>query len=654
MTEAPTRASRCRSARGPLAGVARARRWGWRLTVVLSSAVQFTLLSPSPQAQGVAIPAVIVEGRVVAAATGDPIRGAIVRASVVVPPTAGALNQIAPVQVMTDADGRFTIRGLAAGRLNLTASAQGFLTDSYRPTSPSLQPQLRPQETLTDVVIRLERAASIAGVIRDETGAPMPNVTVEIYRRGILTARRAWISRRTPLATDADGRYRSENMPPGEYVVAVPVLATTIPGSVVQAVRALSPAERNSSPIIRSIEASRAPLPGAALVAPDSIDALNVLVMNGMTQGLSAAASDPDGVERVYRTTYFPRATSLNDAGVVPLGSGEQRADIDIDVQTSPRGRIQGTLRGAYGPAGYLGVHLIPRGADELSTDYDGEAAVGVADEAGRFVLADVPHGDYVLKVVVLPRPDERISPLMPPASRLTAWAAQEITVNGEVDAGTIALREPLTVSGQLVFSGTGAAPINLTTRTTVWMAAVEGGMLTPPGAVEVDREGRFTLRGAMAGRYHLWGGNVTGWTVTSVTSEGKDITMAPIVLSDHDVNDVQIKLTSRIVRLDGFAVDSAGAPVANAHVVAFPAEYPTWIAGGLSIRTMRSVRSSASGAFTIAGVPPGGYLLAAFADDQTETWPDRRVVEEAAKAASFVLIQEARPVQRNVTVAGR
>ena len=64
-----------------------------------------------------------ITGRVVAADTGQPVRHAYLRA------TSGTLR--GGRATVTDADGRYQLDGLPAGRYTITASKTGFVTVSY-------------------------------------------------------------------------------------------------------------------------------------------------------------------------------------------------------------------------------------------------------------------------------------------------------------------------------------------------------------------------------------------------------------------------------------------------------------------------------------------------------------------------------------------
>src|SRR5437763_1631042 len=97
-------------------------------------------------------------GRVVAAATGDPIRNARVAVS--------TDRYVAPV--LTDNAGRFTIVNLPARRLTLTASKPGFAKASPLVVAAGQDP----------IVIALQLGAAVSGVVLDDAGEPVPNASV--------------------------------------------------------------------------------------------------------------------------------------------------------------------------------------------------------------------------------------------------------------------------------------------------------------------------------------------------------------------------------------------------------------------------------------------------------------------------------------------
>ena len=159
-----------------------------------------------------------LRGSVVAADNGSPIRRAQVRISG---------QGVPPRLASTDAQGRFELRDLPAGRYTLTASKGGFVTLQYG--------QRRPSESGTPLEIR--RCAG-AGQSRDRPAARQRNQRPN-HRRVRRTRRQRRSSLRCAMAipagarrlmprpgqnsrdtTDDQGQFRLFGLSPGEYVVS--------------------------------------------------------------------------------------------------------------------------------------------------------------------------------------------------------------------------------------------------------------------------------------------------------------------------------------------------------------------------------------------------------------------------------------------------
>ena len=129
--------------------------------------------APNPEAgRGMAV----LRGQVVAADSGAPIRRAQVRVS-------GVGLRESRVAT-TDAQGRFEVRELAAGRYTLTASKGGFVTLQYgqrRPGESGTPLELGDAQTLDKVIVGLPRGSVITGRITDEFGEPVVNAAVTAW-----------------------------------------------------------------------------------------------------------------------------------------------------------------------------------------------------------------------------------------------------------------------------------------------------------------------------------------------------------------------------------------------------------------------------------------------------------------------------------------
>ena len=54
----------------------------------------------------------------------------------------------------------------------------------------------------------------------------------------------------------------------------------------------------------------------------------------------------------VYPTTYYPAAVSAAQAGIVTIGSGEERSAVDFHLRPVPASRVTGTVTSADGAVG--------------------------------------------------------------------------------------------------------------------------------------------------------------------------------------------------------------------------------------------------------------------------------------------------------------
>ena len=174
-------------------------------SLVLSAAAQ----TPKPSAR--------IRGRVITAVTGRPLLLAAVALS--------GGNPYVRRTVRTDANGSYEFANLPAGRYSLAASRAGYLEQNFDQPSPFARYrllELAEGEQLDGMDFRLHRGAVITGVITDEAGDPLPDVSVQVMREQFgPTGRslRAEMRTTVPIRTDDEGRYRVYALPPGMYVV---------------------------------------------------------------------------------------------------------------------------------------------------------------------------------------------------------------------------------------------------------------------------------------------------------------------------------------------------------------------------------------------------------------------------------------------------
>jgi len=159
----------------------------------------------------------ILRGSIVAADNGAPIRRAQIRVSA---PDARE-SRVA----ITDAQGRFEIKELPAGRYTMTASKGGFVALQYgqrRPSESGTPIELGDGQTIDKLSIALPRGSVLGGRITDEFGEPVANASVTalryVYAAG--TRRMAPAGQNARDTTDDQGHFRLFGLPPGEYYVS--------------------------------------------------------------------------------------------------------------------------------------------------------------------------------------------------------------------------------------------------------------------------------------------------------------------------------------------------------------------------------------------------------------------------------------------------
>jgi protocatechuate 3,4-dioxygenase beta subunit len=178
----------------------------------------------SPQKQdatSVNVETASVQGTVLAAATGDPLRGARVVLTLI------DGRQPRSFSSATDSEGHFLIPEAPPGRYTFQASKNGYVFQSYRPEAGGADSllELTAGQKLENVLFRLKRAAVILGRITNENGEPMAGVSVEaIVAKARLQDQQSWNSRgRFPAkstTTNDLGEYRLFGLPAGSYYVA--------------------------------------------------------------------------------------------------------------------------------------------------------------------------------------------------------------------------------------------------------------------------------------------------------------------------------------------------------------------------------------------------------------------------------------------------
>lgn len=182
---------------------------------ILCTLLFVVLQEPRSLLQVVQVPAT-VRGQVTDKETGAPLP----RALVIVETSRVDGTRVVRV-ARTDQDGRFEVRDLPSGFLQISATSgehrATHIKEYYPPRGlgggPSIM--LKDGEVRSDVNIALPRAVAVSGRVTDDSGLPLAGLDIRLAPAG-----GGHLPHYVPIrSTDDRGLYRLFGVPPGEYVV---------------------------------------------------------------------------------------------------------------------------------------------------------------------------------------------------------------------------------------------------------------------------------------------------------------------------------------------------------------------------------------------------------------------------------------------------
>lgn len=660
------------------------------VTIAAAQGAQQAPPSVTPAAQPAKPPTGFILGRVVDAGSGRLVSGAMVNLlggpgadtptlvsiglvpfEEIIPSTGSA--PATPTQVIADSNGRFVFRSLARGSYGLSVRASGYVPGAYgqrRPSGPSRRIALEEDQKLTDATVRIWKFASIAGRLVDEAGEAAIGASVSLARVTTSAGRRRFVPAGT-AATDDRGQYRFGSLTPGTYIVHVRSSVTTLPMSTVDAYQQAmsSPGAINEMP--RELIMMGPPTSGLRIGD-------HQLQFSSMT-GRSVLPPPPaaDGRMSVYQTLFYPSATLSSQAAPLTLSSGEERSGIDLQLKLARAVTVSGVVHGPDGPGGMIAVRLQPGGAEEFSSDSGLDAATSVTAADGSFVFLGVPAGSYTLHAQRVPRATLSSASSMttviqmgsggvmmssggigtppPTPTDPTLWARVPVAV-GESDVRGIpvTLSKGARISGKIEFAGAAQRPTpERLAQLGVALTSADAGFLSgfTPGRISAD--GTFATMSYPPGRYTLSVPSPSPpWTIRSITVAGKDVFSAPLELGPNDLTGVVVTFGDTSTELLGTARAAGSAADVDAVVAVLPADVQAWIDSGMSPRRARTVATSTTGEYRIAGLPPGDYLVLAVDPNTNVDLQDAQFVSAAARVATRVSLSDGEKKSLSLTVS--
>jgi Carboxypeptidase regulatory-like domain len=279
----------------------------------------------------------VISGTVIDAVTKQPLRTVDVHARNLSPGSASPHIGSST----TDAEGRFTLEELPAGRYFISAMHAGYV--SQRITGGGSGGRLLivgPDQHTTGVVVELTPGANISGHIKNADGKPIAGVSLEVVKYFYGDGAKQLRSVTAPSFSDAAGEYRITAVAPGQYYL-----------------RAVPPTQSHTD---------------------------------------KAAAKD------ALAPTYYPNALDAATAAQLTVRPGGDLAGMDISFTPLHAVTVTGKIQILGASSAESGKQVTGVEVILISNDADSQREIS-ADAKGAFKFETVPAGDYTLVARIEP-----------------------------------------------------------------------------------------------------------------------------------------------------------------------------------------------------------------------------------------------------------
>lgn len=308
-----------------------------------------------------------------------------------VPESITHLSQAAIGRTTSRSDGSFHFDTLPAGRFYITASKAGYLEGAFGrlvPSGTQAVLNLAAGAHVSDISIPLWKPSTISGSLLDDQGLAVARNPIQLLQEGYAGGRRL-LHARTIVRSDGTGSFRFDGLVPGTYFLAALASHVTVP------VAAIDPP---TDPADLSLWQAR-----LRLVIPPTTPGMSSLPAaqfgNFKVQPTQSSQPDPK-LRTVFPLTFFPSSQSLSGALPIDLAAEEDRQNADVTVARVPAVAIRGSVTGPSGPVSAAVVRLMPDGLEPVRLTTGFEAASGIADAEGSFVMFGVPAGEYTIEAM--------------------------------------------------------------------------------------------------------------------------------------------------------------------------------------------------------------------------------------------------------------
>ena len=288
---------------------------------------------------------------------------------------------------------------------------------------------------------------------------------------------------------------------------------------------------------------------------------------------------------------FYPGTVSIAEAQLVAVGTGDE-VPITFSLVNTKSARMSGTIVSSGGATvAEASVQLLHIREGGVSS-----RPVALLPD-GSFSARELPPGDYAIQVRVgLGTANEE-------------YASVPVHVSGEdLTDLVIMTSRAAVVRGRIVFD-TGDSSPGLRPDT-IQITPEFTGLAVARGRVVVRDDWTFRVEGIMGTGVLRVRHSTEKWFLKAVVFNGQDVTDTPLDFKAQlDGRELEVQLTQKRTEVVGVVVNSRSTPITDYVAVAFAEEPERWTPNS---RFVALARPNQSGQFTIVGLPPERYFIAA------------------------------------------
>jgi hypothetical protein len=334
-----------------------------------------------------------------------------------------------------------------------------------------------------------------------------------------------------------------------------------------------------------------------------------------MDLGAKIAPPPADGSpETAYVGTYLPDTTDVAMAQKIDVAPGAELSGLNIRLQKSKVFRVSGKLTDAGGQPIKTAQLMVMAGGGRVGS----MSMTAVNDPGGKFELTNLQPGTYTAMAMQMQgsAPKMSMQTLVVPDHNV-----ENVVLGGHREAA---------IQGKVVLDGDAKVTLE---GFPIHMTAAEGVAVMPVSG-KADMAGGFTLEGVTPAAYDVTlPFSPPGTYVKSVTFNDREMLGRPLDCSAITTGTLGIVLGTDGGKVSG-RVSRDDKPATNATVVLLPADpgrrYPA---------TVRQGVSDGAGHIALTDVPPGDYLAFAWEEVEDGVWFDPEFVKASQSQAVKVQV---------------